>query len=105
MKMLALAAQDIDRKSSTRGNKRPNSLPKPSGSNDNDVLLQMLQAQQQQIALLTQIVTSNQTIADKNFEPTIDKYTHEQQVLILLINTTDKNKENRDLNQGGHIID
>lgn len=80
MKMLALAAQDIDRKSSTRGNKRPNSLPKPSGSNDNDVLLQMLQAQQQQITLLTQIVTSNQTIADKNFEPTIDKYTHEQQV-------------------------
>ena len=80
-------------------------MPKPSGSNDNDVLLQMLQAQQQQIALLTQIVTSNQTIADKNFEPTIDKYTHEQQVLILLINTTDKNKENRDLNQGGHIID
>lgn len=80
MKMLALAAQDIDKKSSTRGNKRPNSLPKPSGSNGNDVLLQMLQAQQQQIALLTQIVTSNQTIADKNFEPTIDKYTHEQQV-------------------------
>ncbi|EUZ70115.1 phage tail tape measure protein, TP901 family, core region [Staphylococcus sp. M0480] len=80
MKMLALAAQDIDKKSSTRGNKRPNSLPKPSGSNDNDLLLQMLQAQQQQIALLTQIVTSNQTIADKNFEPTIDKYTHEQQV-------------------------
>lgn len=80
MKVLALAAQDIDKKSSTRGNKRPNSLPKPSGSNDNDVLLQMLQAQQQQIALLTQIVTSNQTIADKNFEPTIDKYTHEQQV-------------------------
>lgn len=80
MKILALAAQDIDKKSSTRGNKRPNSLPKPSGSNDNDVLLQMLQAQQQQIALLTQIVTSNQTIADKNFEPTIDKYTHEQQV-------------------------
>lgn len=80
MKMLALAAQDIDRKSSTRGNKRPNSLPKPSGSNDNDVLLQMLQAQQQQIALLTQIVTSNQTIADKDFNPTIDKYTHEQQV-------------------------
>ncbi|WP_053022040.1 phage tail tape measure protein [Staphylococcus haemolyticus] len=80
MKMLALAAQDIDKKSNTRGNKRPNSLPKPSGSNDNDLLLQMLQAQQQQIALLTQIVTSNQTIADKNFEPTIDKYTHEQQV-------------------------
>lgn len=80
MKMLALAAQDIDKKSSTRGNKRPNSLPKPNSGNDNDVLLQMLQAQQQQIALLTQIVTSNQTIADKNFEPTIDKYTHEQQV-------------------------
>uniref|UniRef100_UPI00321A2F30 phage tail tape measure protein n=1 Tax=Staphylococcus hominis TaxID=1290 RepID=UPI00321A2F30 len=80
MKMLALAAQDIDKKSSARGNKRPNSLPKPSGSNDNDVLLQMLQAQQQQIALLTQIVASNNAIADKDFNPTIDKYTHEQQV-------------------------
>ncbi|WP_199183696.1 phage tail tape measure protein [Staphylococcus hominis] len=80
MKMLALAAQDIDKKSSTRGNKRPNSLPKPSGSNNNDVLLQMLQAQQQQIALLTQIVASNNAIADKDFNPTIDKYTHEQQV-------------------------
>ena len=105
MKMLALAAQDIDRKSSTRGNKRPNSLPKPSGSNDNDVLLQMLQAQQQQIALLTQIVTSNQTIADKNFEPTIDKYTHEQQVFNSIDKYNRQNKENRDLNQGGHIID
>lgn len=80
MKMLALAAQDIDKKSSTRGNKRPNSLPKPSGSNDNDVLLQMLQAQQQQIALLTQIVTSNQTIADKDFKPSIDQFAHERQV-------------------------
>ena len=80
MKMLALAAQDIDKKSSARGNKRPNSLPKPSGSNDNDVLLQMLQAQQQQIALLTQIVASNNAIADKDFNPIIDKYTHEQQV-------------------------
>ena len=80
MKMLALAAQDIDKRSSARGNKRPNSLPRPHGSNDDDVLLQMLQAQQKQIALLTQIVTSNQTIADKDFSPTIDKYTHEQQV-------------------------
>ena len=87
-------------KSSTRGNKRPNSLPKPSGSNDNDVLLQMLQAQQQQIALLTQIVTSNQTIADKNFEPTIDKYTHEQQVFNSIDKYNRQNKENQDLNQG-----
>ena len=92
-------------KSSTRGNKRPNSLPKPSGSNDNDVLLQMLQAQQQQIALLTQIVTSNQTIADKNFEPTIDKYTHEQQVFNSIDKYNRQNKENQDLNQGGNIID
>ena len=80
-------------------------MPKPSGSNDNDVLLQMLQAQQQQIALLTQIVTSNQTIADKNFEPTIDKYTHEQQVFNSIDKYNRQNKENQDLNQGGHIID
>ena len=75
-------------------------MPKPSGSNDNDVLLQMLQAQQQQIALLTQIVTSNQTIADKNFEPTIDKYTHEQQVFNSIDKYNRQNKENQDLNQG-----
>ncbi|OFO41736.1 phage tail tape measure protein [Staphylococcus sp. HMSC070D05] len=78
MKLLALAAQDIDGKN--QRNKRPNSLPRPHGSNDDDVLLQMLQAQQQQITLLTQIVASNNAIADKDFNPTIDKYTHEQQV-------------------------
>ena len=78
MKLLALAAQDID--SNNKRNKRPNSLPRPHSSNDDDVLLQMLQAQQQQITLLTQIVASNNAIADKDFNPTIDKYTHEQQV-------------------------
>ena len=93
MKMLALAAQDIDKKSSTRGNKRPNSLPKPSGSNDNDVLLQMLQAQQQQIALLTQIVTSNQTIADKTLNQRLINIHTNNKFLILLTNTIDKTKK------------
>ena len=82
MKMLALAAQDIQRgRSGTSGNKRPNQLSNiNTGSNDNEILMQMVAQQQQQIALLTQLVTSNQAIADKDFEPTIDQFTHERQV-------------------------
>lgn len=82
MKMLALAAQDIQRgRSNTSSNKRPNQLPNiNSGSDDSSILMQMVAQQQEQIALLTQLVTSNQAIADKDFEPTIDQFTHEQQV-------------------------
>ncbi|ODB47082.1 hypothetical protein A9N02_09825 [Staphylococcus sp. AOAB] len=82
MKMLALAAQDIQRgRSNTSSNKRPNQLPNiNSSSDDSSILMQMVAQQQEQIALLTQLVTSNQTIADKDFEPTIDQFSHEQQV-------------------------
>ena len=40
----------------------------------------MVAQQQEQIALLTQLVASNQTIADKDFKPAIDHFTHERQV-------------------------
>ncbi|WP_442805105.1 phage tail tape measure protein [Staphylococcus hominis] len=75
MKMLALAAQDIDRKSSTRGNKRPNNLKTPSNlySNNNDeLLLQMIEQQQQQINLLMEIARSNRGIENKEMEVNLD---------------------------------
>lgn len=75
MKMLALAAQDIDRKSSTRGNKRPNNLKSPNNlysNNDDELLLQMIEQQQQQINLLMEIARSNRGIENKEMEVNLD---------------------------------
>lgn len=78
MQMIAMAANQIQG-NATIGNKRPSQLTGGlSTTNDNTLLLRMLQQQQEQIALLAQIVQSNQQIADKDF--TIDKYEHKKQV-------------------------
>uniref|UniRef100_UPI001AEC3F64 peptidoglycan DD-metalloendopeptidase family protein n=1 Tax=Staphylococcus sp. GDX8P54P TaxID=2804099 RepID=UPI001AEC3F64 len=90
MKMLALAAQDIDKKSSTRGNKRPNNLKAPNNlySNNNDeLLLQMIEQQQQQINLLMEIARSNRGIENKDTNVYLDskqinKSINEQNALI-----------------------
>ncbi|MDM7881619.1 phage tail tape measure protein [Staphylococcus borealis] len=82
MKLLALAAKDIENRK-TSGNKRPSAFGSKnvsSNSNDTELLLKMIEGQQQQISLLMQLVRSNQDIADKDFEPVIDQYAHEKQV-------------------------
>lgn len=82
MKLLALAAKDIQG-SKSKGNKRPSAFSSKAvsnNSNDTELLLKMIEGQQQQISLLMELARSNQTIAEKDFEPSIDQYTHEQQI-------------------------
>lgn len=70
MKLLALAAQDIQGGKSTTGNKRPNQLGKtPKSSNDNAMLNKVVEQQatqisqmQQAIDYLAQLVTSTMNI-------------------------------------------
>lgn len=82
MKLLALAAKDIENRK-TSGNKRPNNFSNritPSSSNDTEMLMKMIELQQQQINVLAEIARTNKDIADKDFEPIIDQYAHEKQV-------------------------
>lgn len=82
MKLLALAAKDIQG-SKSKGNKRPSAFSSknvPTNNNDTELLLKMIEGQQQQISLLMQLARSNQDIADKDFEPVIDQFANEKQI-------------------------
>ncbi|MCE5089230.1 peptidoglycan DD-metalloendopeptidase family protein [Staphylococcus devriesei] len=88
MKLLALAAKDIQG-SKSKGNKRPSAFSSknvPTNNNDTELLLKMIEGQQQQISLLMQLARSNQDIADKDFNTyldgkTLNKNNNKQQAL------------------------
>lgn len=80
-KLLALAANDLEKNSPK--SKRPNNLPNPStGSGSTNSNLEkkfdML------LSLVSKLVSSNEAIANKDYEPVIDKYSLENEVFKLI---------------------
>ncbi|WQK61451.1 phage tail tape measure protein [Mammaliicoccus sciuri] len=80
-KLLALAANDLEKNSPK--SKRPNNLPNPStgsgSSNSNlEKKFDML------LSLVSKLVSSNEAIANKDYEPVIDKYSLENEVFKLI---------------------
>lgn len=77
-KLLALAANDIDNRSK---NKRPNNLPNPSISNSDTNYIHTLENKLNTVInCLVSLVESNQVIADKDYEPVINKYVFDDEV-------------------------
>lgn len=90
-KILALAAKDLE-KTSPR-NKRPNNLPNPlnQSGTGNSSLEQKFDAL---IGLVAKLVESNNDIANKDYEPVIDKYSLENEVF-KLIDKYERTKQRR----------
>ncbi|HCZ5908163.1 TPA: phage tail tape measure protein [Staphylococcus aureus] len=101
-KLLALAANDIDNRSK---NKRPNNLPNPSISNSDTNYIHTLENKLDAVInCLVSLVESNQVIADKDYEPVINKYVFEDEVN----NSIDKRERHEStrvrFRRGGTII-
>lgn len=101
-KLLALAANDIDNRSK---NKRPNNLPNPSINNSDTNYIHTLENKLDAVInCLVSLVESNQVIADKNYEPVINKYVFEDEVN----NSIDKRERHEStrvrFRRGGTII-
>lgn len=80
-KLLALADNDLEK--SSPKSKRPNNLPNPSNSSSggNSSLEQKFDAL---IGLVSKLVSTNEEIANKDYEPVIDKYSLENEVFKLI---------------------
>ncbi|HEA6097082.1 TPA: phage tail tape measure protein [Staphylococcus aureus] len=101
-KLLALAANDIDNRSK---NKRPNNLPNPSISNSDTNYIHTLENKLDAVInCLVSLIESNQVIADKDYEPVINKYVFEDEVN----NSIDKRERHEStrvrFRRGGTII-
>lgn len=80
-KLLALAANDLEK--SSPKSKRPNNLPNPSNSSSggNSSLEEKFDAL---LSLVSKLVSTNEEIANKDYEPVIDKYSLENEVFKLI---------------------
>ena len=76
MNMIALAANEIEG-NGTGGNLRPHNLPRVNGNSDSKLeqKLDLL------ISLMSQVVDTNNIIAEKDYSPIIDKYSHKREVI------------------------
>jgi tape measure domain-containing protein len=80
-KLLALAANDLEKTSPK--NKRPNNLPNPSNSSGG-VSSTIEQKFDVLIGLVSKLVSTNEEISNKDYEPVIDKYSFENEVFKLI---------------------
>lgn len=95
-KLLALASKDISK------NKRPNQLKGVNNLSDNGHTVSALEQKMDKvIGLLARLVSAGDTIADKDYEPVIDKYAHKQQVFDAIDDYNRQKQRNRRFNPGG----
>lgn len=95
-KLLALANKDISK------NKRPSQLKSVNNLSDDGHTVSVLEKKMDKvIGLLARLVSAGDTIADKDYEPVIDKYAHKQQVFDAIDDYNRLKQRHRRFNPGG----
>ncbi|MDK7928136.1 MAG: transglycosylase SLT domain-containing protein [Staphylococcus simulans] len=95
-KLLALASKDISK------NKRPSQLKSVNNLSDDGHTVSVLEQKMDKvIGLLARLVSAGDTIADKDYEPVIDKYAHKQQVFDAIDDYNRQKQRHRRFNPGG----